>query len=179
MKYVVLSTDAAGQPKIEDVDSLDTAVQLVERLRNDDAVEDVRVLREVPLEVRTYYKVVALEDDSSGGAQDEQGTAPLPPPDVELATSDEPPAEALQSVPDAPAPSVPEPSVPEPSADAAVEAQLAEEPASTSGGSRPEVRADEGFFTPPPVRSHPIEEDGEAAPDSTPSERRTSLFGRG
>ncbi len=181
MKYVVLSTDAAGQPNIEDVDSLDSAVQLVERLRNDDAIDDVRVLREVPIEVRTYYKVVALEGETSEGAQGGQGTAPLARANAEVASADETPTEATESVPDAPQPSVPdapEPSVPEPSAAAADAAPPAEQPVGAENEPRPEVRPDEGFFTPPPVRSHPIEEDGEA-PDSTPSERRTSLFGRG
>ena len=165
MKYVVLSTDAAGQPNIEDVDSLDSAVQLVERLRNDDAIDDVRVLREVPIEVRTYYKVVALEGETSEGAQGGQGTAPLARANAEVASADETPTEATESVP-------------EPSAAAADAAPPAEQPVGAENEPRPEVRPDEGFFTPPPVRSHPIEEDGEA-PDSTPSERRTSLFGRG
>lgn len=173
MKYVVLSTDAAGQPNTEDVDSLDEAVQLVERLRNDDAVEDVRVLREVPIEVRTYYKVVALEGEPTGGAQDGQGLAP---PDVEVAASNGSAAEAVASVPDASEPSAP---APEPSATAVGEAPAAQPPVGAPEEPRPEVRADEGFFTPPPVRSHPIEDDGDAAPDDSPSERRTSLFGRG
>jgi hypothetical protein len=139
MSYVVLSTDATGQPKLEDVESLDDALQLVERLRNDDHVDAVRVLREVPIEVKTYYKVVALEGDATGGAGEVAPTA-APPVDASL------PADGTSA------------------------------PAAPDLSSEPDVAP--AFFTPPPVRSHPIDED--AAPDEDPpSERRTSLFGRG
>lgn len=71
MGHAVHYQDAAGEAQIVDVPSLDAALELVERLRNDDDASDVRVFREVPIEVRTYYRVVALEEDaarSAGGA---------------------------------------------------------------------------------------------------------------
>lgn len=162
MKHVVLSTDASGQPKIDEVDTLDEALQLVERLRNDAAVDDVRVLREVPIEVRTYYKVVAVEDTSADAAAGSGAVATPPPPPVAAP------------------------------ADASADHALAGEVAAAASGSdevptssptdepRPANPADDGFFTPPPVRSHAVEvEEDEGEADDSPSERRTSLFGRG
>ena len=168
MKYVVLSTDMAGRPKVDDVDSLDAAIQQVERLRNDDAVEDVRVLREVPIEVRTYYKVVALEGEETAGAQGGQQPAPAAPPEPPVPTGDAA-ATSDATTQDA----VGEGATSDPAA-----AEPAEQPAASEGAPRSEPPADEGFFTPPPVRSH-LEDAGEPAPDASPSERRTSLFGRG
>ena len=161
MKHVVLSTDATGQPKVDDVDSLDEALQLVERLRNDDGVGDVRVLREVPIEVKTYYKVVALESEASattGEAAPEPAPAVDAPPSTDAGT---PPAPDVTAAPsdDAPTP--------------------VDQPAAQDAGSGPDVPGNDGFFTPPPVRSHPIDEEGESSPEPSPSERRTSLFGRG
>ncbi len=154
MKHVVLSTGSSGQPQIDDAASLDEALQLVERLRNDDAVEDVRVLREVPIEVKTYYKVVAVE-----GA-DEASTATAPAPAVEAAPSDDLSAEVAAAT--------------DPVADGG---DLAEPEVAEMPPPAPEPAGDDGFFTPPPVRSHPIEEEEPLADNA--SERRTSLFGRG
>lgn len=85
MSHVVLSKGASGEPKVDEVSSLDEALQQVERLRNEDGVSDVRVLREVPIEVKTYYKVVALED---GPAPADGAPAPAAAP---AATADAPP----------------------------------------------------------------------------------------
>ena len=160
MKHVVLSTDATGQPKVDDVDSLDAALQLVERLRNDDGVGDVRVLREVPIEVKTYYKVVALESDASATTGEASAHAPAvdAPPSTD---ADTPPAPDVAAGPsdDAPTP--------------------VDQPAAQDAGPGADAPGNDGFFTPPPVRSHPIDEDGESSPEPSPSERRTSLFGRG
>ena len=48
-----------GGPELEELPSLEAAIVRVEQLRNEDAASDVRVFREVPIEVRTYYRVVA------------------------------------------------------------------------------------------------------------------------
>ena len=50
-----------GALEIEEFPSLAAAIDRVEQLRNEDAASDVRVFREVPIEVRTYYRVVATE----------------------------------------------------------------------------------------------------------------------
>jgi hypothetical protein len=94
MGYAVHYRDAAGESKLEDVTSLEAAVELVERLRNEDGASEVRAFREVPLEVRTYYKVVALDEQGATGRQDPPpGAMPLAPPPVtvraDLPTADD------------------------------------------------------------------------------------------
>jgi len=159
MVYVVLSTDASGERTIDEADSLDAALQHVERLRNEDGVSDVRVLREVPIEVKTYYKVVAVEEEAASAAP-AAATAPPAPPAPEPAANGSAATELTVT---------------------AHEEDVADVADATSEA-RPQadgVGAD--FFTPPPVRSHETDEgeaDGDAVP-ATPSERRTSLFGRG
>jgi hypothetical protein len=89
MGYAVCHRDETGTLKVEDVASLDAAVEVVERLRNEDGASDVRVFREVPIEieVRTYYKVSIADDES--------------PAPVAVTTD-------LDAVPPAPAPAEPE-----------------------------------------------------------------------
>jgi hypothetical protein len=81
MSYAVHYRDASGESRLEDVTSLEAAIELVERLRNEDGASDVRAFREVPLEVRTYYKVVAREEDNGAVRKDPPpGAMPLAPP---------------------------------------------------------------------------------------------------
>jgi hypothetical protein len=92
MGHAVHYRTAAGESRFEDVPSLEAAVELVERLRNEDGAEAVRVFREVPLEVRTYYKVVVAGDE---GASPE-----VPAPTVrQEPVSDEPPPGAMNLSP--------------------------------------------------------------------------------
>jgi hypothetical protein len=164
MKHVVLSTDASGQPKIDEVASLDEAVAMVERLRNEDGVDNVRVMREVPIEVKTYYRVVVADDGAEPAAE------VVTPPDVAAQFSED---SVMPAPPSAPAPEVaaedPAPAVADtaPAPDAGDTSALQTDPP-----------ADDGFFTPPPVRSHPLDDEVEEPAEDT-SERRTSLFGRG
>jgi hypothetical protein len=90
MGYAVGHRDNNGTLHVEDVPSLERAVELVERLRNQEGPSDVRVFREVPIEVRTYYKVVLADEDgvaSSAGttspevAEDHVPPAPTGPVD--------------------------------------------------------------------------------------------------
>lgn len=85
MSHVILSKDASGEPRVDEVGSLDEALRQVERLRNEDGVSDVRVLREVPIEVKTYYKVVAVEEDAAAAPS-------APPPAVETTPATPPTA---------------------------------------------------------------------------------------
>lgn len=68
MSHAVHYRDADGGVQLEEASSQEAALELVERLRNDGDVTDVRVFREVPIEVRTYYKVVVAGDAASDGA---------------------------------------------------------------------------------------------------------------
>ncbi len=59
MSYMVSFRSAEGKPGYHPAESLDEALRFVERLRNQEQVADARVWRmhEVPIEVKTYYKV--------------------------------------------------------------------------------------------------------------------------
>lgn len=59
MSFLVNFRSVEGKQGYHPTDTLDEAVRFVERLRNQEQVSDARVwrLQEVPLEVRTYYKV--------------------------------------------------------------------------------------------------------------------------
>jgi hypothetical protein len=82
MGYAVHYQDGSGECRLEDVSSLEAAVELVERLQNEDDATGVRAFREVPLEVRTYYRVVALEPEAGTSRVTEPppGAMPLAPP---------------------------------------------------------------------------------------------------
>jgi hypothetical protein len=94
MGYAVHHRDASGAMQLEDVESLDKALERVEQLRNAEGATEVRVFREVPIEVKTIYKVVALQEDAGtqsaappaaslgpvGGAEPPPGAMPLTPP---------------------------------------------------------------------------------------------------
>ncbi len=94
MGYAVHYRDASGAAKLEDTESLDVALERVEQLRNEDGATDVRVFREVPVEVRTYYKVVAADEGGSSRSEPPPGAMPLAPQPVaaRAAVTHEPPA---------------------------------------------------------------------------------------
>ena len=97
MGHAVHYRDENGE-KFEDVDSLDAALRLVEKLRNEREVTDVRVFRQVPIEFRTYFRAAVVDEDEGAPAASPatptarptavaNGDAPTPPP----AVSDPPP----------------------------------------------------------------------------------------
>lgn len=63
MQYLVRYGTPDGIDRYEDFASVDGAVALVERLRNEQDVSEVRLYRQLPLEIRTYYKVVVHDDE--------------------------------------------------------------------------------------------------------------------
>ena len=86
MSFLVNFRSAEGKPGYHPAESLEEAIRFVEHLRNQEHVLDARVwrLQEVPLEVKTYYKVEV--------APVEKPVAPKPVPaaDEEVAKSTEP-----------------------------------------------------------------------------------------
>jgi hypothetical protein len=91
MGYAVHHVDGTGATQLEDVPTLDDALARVETLRNDGQASQVRVLREVPIEVRTYYRVVAVDEAADAAAEPavelpspepvaDETVAPLPDP---------------------------------------------------------------------------------------------------
>lgn len=91
MGYAVCHRDATGTLQVDDVASLDEAVEVVERLRNEDGPRDVRVFREVPIEVRTYYKVVIADDEAPAAV------AVAPVAEAVLATPAEAPVDEVSA----------------------------------------------------------------------------------
>lgn len=63
MSHAVHFRDRLGAVQLEDVASLEDALHRVEQLRSDEGAADVRVFREVPVEVRTYYRAVVADGD--------------------------------------------------------------------------------------------------------------------
>lgn len=59
MSHMVMFRSAEGKPGYHQTESLDEAVGFVEHLRNQEQVADARIFRmeEVPIAVKTYYKV--------------------------------------------------------------------------------------------------------------------------
>lgn len=64
MEHLVKFVNDEGREGQHTADSLDDALRFVERLRNSEAVADVRVFRmqEVPISFRTYFKVELAGD---------------------------------------------------------------------------------------------------------------------
>lgn len=159
MGHAVHYHDAEGQPQLEDVASLEAAIERAEQLRNEAGVEQVRLFREVRTQVRTYYRVVVVDDDQSVEtevvADPQAPTAEMPPaPEAAPAPESDTPPAAEQ------APAQP------PAADAP--------PTEPPPGAMP--------LTPPPqVRMHPEASEGGSsgtpeAPESPPTESKRPSF---
>jgi hypothetical protein len=93
---MVIYRSMDGGPTYHETDDLDGAVRAVEHLRNSQNVTETRIfsLQEVPIEVKTYYRVEVV-------APEYQYTAPAPSPEpasfAEPAAPTEP-APVLESV---------------------------------------------------------------------------------
>ena len=90
-----------GKPGYHQADGVDDAIRFVEMLRNQEKVTDARIFRmeEVPIEIRTYYKVeVASEVATAVTGEEpepEPQSQPLPvPPIVANALPETPPPDA-------------------------------------------------------------------------------------
>lgn len=83
MSFMVNFRSAEGKQGYHPTDTLEEAVRFVEHLRNQEHVADARVwrLHEVPLEVKTYYKV--------------EVASPAPEPVATRTAEDEPRAEPV------------------------------------------------------------------------------------
>ncbi|HET7490133.1 MAG TPA: hypothetical protein VFJ85_19575 [Acidimicrobiales bacterium] len=101
MSFMVNFRSAEGKPGYHPTETLDEAVRFVEHLRNQEHVTDARVwrLQEVPLEVKTYYKVVVPAV---------AGAAPAPPvahaPEIPVPVADADPAPKVDAAVGAPGP---------------------------------------------------------------------------
>src|SRR5438270_8416096 len=76
MAHMVIFRRPDGKPGYHQADGVDDAVRFVEMLRNQEKVTDARIFRmeEVPIEIRTYYKVEVATDEPETPV-----VAPVPP----------------------------------------------------------------------------------------------------
>ncbi|MDX1657634.1 MAG: hypothetical protein R3343_02325 [Nitriliruptorales bacterium] len=63
MEHLVRYELESGETKYDTVQSLEAAINLVERLRNEAGTSNVEVFRHVPIEFKTYYKVVVADEE--------------------------------------------------------------------------------------------------------------------
>ncbi|HEV3353771.1 MAG TPA: hypothetical protein VG076_12665 [Acidimicrobiales bacterium] len=90
MAHMVIFRRPDGKPGYHQADSVEDALRFVEMLRNQEKVTDARIFRmeEVPIEIRTYYKVeVAGEQNEAPVA-----TPPAPVPAVVANALADPPS---------------------------------------------------------------------------------------
>lgn len=85
MGYAVHHVDGAEATRLEDLATLDEALARVEALRNDGDASQVRVFREIPIQVQTYYRVVAVDGEPEPVAEVVAEPAVPVPPTPELA----------------------------------------------------------------------------------------------
>ena len=78
MEHLVRYELASGETRYDTVTSLEAAISLVERLRNEDESRNVEVFRHVPIEFKTYYKVVVADRETAGETPRQSGEAPPP-----------------------------------------------------------------------------------------------------
>lgn len=115
MAHLVRHRTPAGDTVTTEVADLDEAVALVERLRNEDLAEDVRVFAEIPLRFQTYVRVSIAD----GAAEEGSSSAAPEPADDEPASATVDTPAAVPAAPVPPPPGVLAPvRVEAPSADA-------------------------------------------------------------
>lgn len=103
MSFMVNFRSAEGKQGYHPTDSLEEAIRFVEHLRNQEHVADARVwrLQEIPLEVKTYYRVEVV-------APSAEPAPPAPRPvDDEVRPEPEPVAVAAAAGDGAPVAGVP------------------------------------------------------------------------
>ena len=110
MSYMVIFRTPEGKPGYQQAEGVNEAVETVERLRNQDGVENVRIFRmeEVPFEYKVHYSVelketetgesssVSLSGSSDALSWDDDMGAPDVPPSGDPA--DEPPSQPFDQM---------------------------------------------------------------------------------
>ena len=80
MTYMVIYRSADGKPSYHHAEALEDAVRHVEHLRNTGTGTDPRIFRmhEVPIEVKTYYRVEVAAADEAAPAPAMASATPAP-----------------------------------------------------------------------------------------------------
>ena len=89
-----------GKPGYHQADSVEDAVRFVEMLRNQEKVTDARIFRmeEVPIEVRTYFRVEVAGEQAAQSPQSPQSPQ-APEPDAPNTAPDGPTTDVLDPMP--------------------------------------------------------------------------------
>jgi hypothetical protein len=99
MPFMVIYSTSDGSSCHEQADAIDEAALFVERLRNQDGIEEIRIYRmeEISFAFRPYYKVeLGMPERFTAGSPpaDVFGAAAVAPPREEVIVEVEAPAEA-------------------------------------------------------------------------------------
>jgi hypothetical protein len=117
MSHMVIYRSVEGQPVFHQVESLEDAARHVETLRNAGQGGDARIfsMKEVKIEVKTYYRVeVASEEDKPAAAPAVAAAAPAPAPAPAPAVAPVAPGAPVAETPAPAAPAAPAAVKPEP-----------------------------------------------------------------
>src|SRR5438270_13555546 len=100
MAHMVIFRRPDGKPGYHQADGVDDAVRFVEMLRNQEKVTDARIFRmeEVPIEVRTYFRVEVAGEQAPQSPQATQAPQ-APQPDASDAAPDGPTTDVLDPMP--------------------------------------------------------------------------------
>jgi hypothetical protein len=158
MGHAVYHRTASGEAQLDDVSSLEAALELVERLRNEEGPTDVRLFKEIKVEVRTYYRVVAADEGEATQETAEVVTEPATADATEVVDAEgSSPTEVEAAAPPAPVPST----------------------APAAAPSEPPAGAMPLLSPPPPVTVHGDDHDDDAEPaTASASSGRPKLFNR-
>ncbi len=153
-QHMVIFQNPSGDPGYNQFESIEDAVGFVEKLRNDQGIDSIRIfeLDEVKFDLKPYYKV-ELQALNAGSS------APSPQP--------APVAAAPAPASPAPAPAAPAPPAPEPAPESSSPASPFAPPSEQSAPSP---------AAPPPPGAAPTPPADEPAEDAQPARR--GLFGR-
>lgn len=207
MSHMVIFRTPEGKPGYQQADAVEDAVSIVERLRNEDGVENVRIYRleEIAFEYKPYYKVElasspsdtpsdapsAVEPTADSAERSEGRSEPtrifgapsIEASDAELIADLTTGAEPVETTADEPAeenaerPADEIAAVVEPEFGASSHDDAPSEHSETSSADQPPWAAPP---PPPPVLEQPRSEGGfgDGRPDDEFSGQRRGLFGR-
>src|SRR5262245_47319400 len=84
MPFMVIYSTSDGTSCHEQADAIDEAALFVERLRNQDGIEEIRIYRmeEISFAFRPYYKVELGMPERLAPPREARGTKPAPPTPV-------------------------------------------------------------------------------------------------
>ena len=108
MPFMVIYSTSDGSSKYEQADAIDEAALFVERLRNTESIDQIRIYRmeEISFAFRPYYKVeLGMPERLAPAPEVEPAGGPVEAPAVAL--TEAPVVATMSAVPDLPLPAPP------------------------------------------------------------------------